>query len=147
LEIKRLQDWPTRLSLFLQAQAHVPFDYGTNDCCLFVADAVLAMTGHDFAADHFRGKYNSEVGAYRVLKKFGGGSVAAMMDKFVALGYFEEVLPAFAGRGDVVLVVIDGVDSLGIVDLTGIHIIATAPTGSVRLPIALATRGWKLWPQ
>lgn len=144
MEINRHQDWPTRLSEFLLAQENIPFEYGVNDCCLFVADAVHAMTGMDFAKEHFRNKYKTEAGAYKALQKFCGGGVAEMMDKFVKQGYFNEVPPAFAGRGDVVLVDLNGVTALGIVDLTGAHIIATGKSNSLRLDASLAIRGWKL---
>lgn len=145
LAIKRHQDWPTRLGGYLQSQAHLPFAYGVNDCCLFVAGAVQAMTGVDLAADNFRGKYKTKISAHKALKRFGGGGLVSMMDEFVRRGYFEEVKPLYAGRGDVVLIVINGVESLGVVDLIGTHVVATGPDGVARLPLALAPRGWKLW--
>ena len=42
--------WGTReLEQFLLARRSVPFKWGANDCALFVADAIEAMTGVDFA--------------------------------------------------------------------------------------------------
>ena len=43
----------------------MPFARGTNDCCMFAADAVLAMTGRDLAAD-WRGTYSDDRGALHV---------------------------------------------------------------------------------
>lgn len=142
--VSRYQDWPTRLSEFLMTRGETPFEYGANDCCLFVADAVLAMTGVDFAAADFRGRYKTEAGAYKALKKFGGGGIAGMMEEFCRCGDFEEVAPAYAGRGDVVLVNHAGLEALGVVDLSGTQAMVTGPEGMVRLPLGLATRGWKL---
>jgi hypothetical protein len=47
------------------------FEWGRLDCCLFVADVLLERTGRDYAAE-FRGQYDSEFGARRILVKHGG---------------------------------------------------------------------------
>lgn len=47
------------------------FSWGKNDCCLFVADIVLEITGIDYAKE-FRGRYNTRLGAMRFLSKNGG---------------------------------------------------------------------------
>ena len=43
--LTRLRDWPERLDALLRSRASVPFEWGRNDCCTFVADAIEAMTG------------------------------------------------------------------------------------------------------
>lgn len=69
--LTRLPDWPARLSA-LVAAAHVqPFAWGTHDCCLWAADAVLALTGTDPAAG-LRGRYSQVQGAHRLLAAHGG---------------------------------------------------------------------------
>lgn len=92
----RLIDWQVRLSTLAQERSDRPFEWGANDCCLFAADAVLAMTGRDYAAG-FRG-YNSAAGAMRHVEAEGGMQAIASR----ALG--PPVLPGFAAVGDVVLV-------------------------------------------
>lgn len=51
----RLHDWPLRLDAFLRQRRAVPFAWGAQDCALFVADAVQAMTGQDPAPPGLRG--------------------------------------------------------------------------------------------
>ena len=62
--------WQARLAAFLAATAREPFSPGTHDCALFAAQAVLAQTGVDFAAD-WRGRYSTLRGGMRVLRRAG----------------------------------------------------------------------------
>jgi hypothetical protein len=54
----RCEDWPERLDRLLTAGAVRPFEWGKWDCCLFVADALLAIIGRDLA-EGLREKYSS----------------------------------------------------------------------------------------
>lgn len=87
LPSQRLRDWPERLAALFAARAAQPFEWGVFDCCLFAADAVLAVTGHDPAAD-LRGTYSTEAGAARVLRRWGGvdGIAVARAGRVVAAG-------------------------------------------------------------
>jgi len=94
LAVNRLRDWPERLAALFAARADQPFAWGLHDCCMFAADAVLAVTGHDPAAD-LRGSYTTEAGAARKLARYGG--VAG-----VAIAHGGRVVPvALAQPGDV----------------------------------------------
>jgi hypothetical protein len=99
----RLPDWEARLHDYLESVADAPFEYGRNDCALFVAGAVNAMTGHDFGAP-FRGRYKSAAGAVRALRLYGAGNLPSTLS--AALGF--PVHPSRAGRGDIVT---DGVSA------------------------------------
>jgi hypothetical protein len=55
----RLRTWQSNLQAVIAERESMPFAWGKNDCGLFAADAVLAMTGNDPAAD-LRGTYSSE---------------------------------------------------------------------------------------
>lgn len=92
----RNRDWTTRLHDTIKAAIERPFSWGEYDCCLFAADCSLAVCGKDPAAE-YRGKYTTEVGAKRLLKK-QHGSLEAAWD-----AYFIRVPPAFIQRGDVAL--------------------------------------------
>lgn len=95
-EVKRFADWEARLGAYLEANAGVAFAYGAHDCALFSAGAVEAMTGVDLAAE-FRGAYDSEFGAARVLASKGEGTLEATIDGLLSarpIGY--------ARRGDLV---------------------------------------------
>ena len=69
--LTRLPDWQKRLSDLIVSRMQKPFVWGSNDCCLFAADAVLAVTGVDLARDE-RGRYGDRAGSQSVLKGVGG---------------------------------------------------------------------------
>jgi hypothetical protein len=97
MTIKRLDDWADRLKAAIEAKAHEPHSWGDNDCALFAADVIEAMTGVDIAKD-FRGKYTTEIGAARMLKKAGFSSLSELGNSML-----ESVPPSFARRGDIVI--------------------------------------------
>lgn len=94
----RLEAWEVALAATLDAWAGRAFAYGEADCARFVAEAVEAQTGQDFYAP-FRGRYKSAAASVRALRTHGAGDLAATIT--AALG--EPVHPAFAGRGDIVM--------------------------------------------
>lgn len=55
----RVEDWPERLAAFIEQRRKMPFAWGSNDCALFAADAVCAITGVDLG-EPFRGRYDDE---------------------------------------------------------------------------------------
>lgn len=81
----------------------MPFKWASNDCALFAADAVNAITGDDPAAE-YRG-YSDEREALRIIKEAGG--LRALVD-------LPEKPIGFAQRGDVVLALIEGRETLGV---------------------------------
>lgn len=103
--MNRASDWEAALSKYINVMRHAPFEYGVNDCCMFAAGAVEAMTGVDAMAE-FRGKYDSALSAAKALRDIGAGSLEATIDT-----KFSEVAISQAKRGDIAL--FD--DSLGIV--------------------------------
>ena len=100
----RFPDWPKRLDAAIAAARHRNFVYGglngAQDCALFAADCVQAITGVDYAAE-LRG-YDSKVAAYRIVAAYG--SLEAMI---AALLKREPVHRSQARRGDVVLAEIE----------------------------------------
>lgn len=122
---------------FLRANVKIPFEWGTQDCCLFAASAVEAMTGTDIAAE-FRGKYTTKLGAWRAISKITGGTTVGDAVAYCAEkhGLVEYTNPLMAKRGDLVLIENAGDLICGVVHLTGIHVISVAESGTVRLPIA-----------
>lgn len=94
----RNRDWTTRLHDVIKAAHGRPFSWGKFDCCLFAADCTLAVCGIDPAVE-YRGKYKTEAGAKRLLKKIHGSLEAAWDVSFV------RIPPAFIQRGDVALYV------------------------------------------
>jgi len=131
----RLRDWPERLAALFAARAAQPFVWGEFDCCLFAADAVLAVTGHDPAAD-LRGTYTTAAGATRVLERFGG--VAG-----VAIARAGRVVPvAMAQPGDVGLSHFDaGRPALAVWGGSAWHV--AGALGVVVVPTATVVRAWR----
>ena len=76
--MKRANDWPTELANFLLTTRKTPFKWGENDCCLFAANAILAMGGDDVAKD-VRGHYTTAIGARRIMKNLGAASVVELL--------------------------------------------------------------------
>ena len=128
----RLPDWEARLGAVLDDYADRPFQWGVADCCLFVADAVQAMTGDDPAAA-YRGTYSNETGARLALKRHGKKTLVATFD--AAFG--KHVEPARAHRGDIVQI-----DELTVGVCMGAFGYFVGDTGLVRRPYADFTRAW-----
>lgn len=138
----RHSDWAERLSRFLDRAATRQFHYGLHDCCLFAADAVLAMTGHDLA-QAFRGQYRSRSQALAVSRDFAGEPrVSALLTK--ALDGLEAVHPKLAQRGDLVMIQRSKDVSLGVVALDGGSILNAAAVGYAKLPLSLVVRAWRV---
>lgn len=106
----RREDWRERLADFIAARRAVPFDWPAHNCALLWADAIVAMTGEDVAAN-LRGFANGPA-ALRGLKRAGFDSVAA----FCAASFEPIARPQF---GDGVLVPAFPLDALMIADGRG----------------------------
>lgn len=105
--MKRFPDWPERLNAYIEGRRERPFCWGSNDCALFAADAVEAITGETLGKA-WR-KYKTAKGAAQIIKRAGGmrglAEKAGLVEKPVGL----------AQRGDVVLVAVEGRETFGIV--------------------------------
>ncbi len=137
-EIKRLPDWPERLARKIDASRNQPFVWGENDCCLFAADCIRAITGVDLAKPYRI--YTSQAQALRMLHKRGG--VVGIADTVAAKYNIPEIQPLTAQRGDVCLFDIGRGDTLGIV--AGEHIFAPGAIGLIGFPILQAVRTWRI---
>ncbi len=130
----RLIDWPERLAAFVESRRDAPFSWGGNDCCLFAADAVQAMTGTDPAAD-VRGSYDTTLAAAHLLGELGG------VEAIAAARFGSEVPVALAGRGDIVAIDAGQGISLGV--CLGAQVAVPAADGLAFLPLAQASRAWR----
>ncbi|KRB26334.1 DUF6950 family protein [Mesorhizobium sp. Root172] len=102
LQLTRLPDWDRRLARLVPAIAATPGVWGQSDCLLTVMGVVAEITGFDPAAD-IRGKYKTEAGAARILRKRGFDDVEmALASLFAPVGRL------MAQRGDVGVVDQDG---------------------------------------
>lgn len=152
MSLKRTVNWDTEeLHLFFKERRSQPFAWGTNDCCMFPADGIKAMTGIDLAED-FRGKYKDEASAFALIASVTGGktvgdAAAWCAKKFGLVEWADKAgkpTPLFARRGDMVTVENAGREIAGIIGLTGRDVISVAETGLVRLPLTAVKRAWRI---
>lgn len=139
--IKKFPDWEERFIKVLEELRTTEYEYGTHDCCISVANCVLAITGVDLASE-FRG-YNSEkeAGAFKKTHKGVLGIAKKIMKDYSC----EEVPRLFAQRGDIVLIKSVEVGMVaGIVDLSGRRILTAAKIGWHTWPLEAAQRAWRL---
>ena len=86
------------LHRYLAEAGNVPFEWGENDCCLFVARFADIITGSRIARE-FAGKYNTQEGAKNIVKSLGLKTTADLADR-----YLKRVACSHVGRGDVVTI-------------------------------------------
>jgi hypothetical protein len=138
----RLPDWQKRFAEFGQARASMPFSWGSNDCCLFAAHAVEAVTGRNPMAEFEA--YGTAAGPrrkalrrlLRAIDKAGG------LRAFVTAHLGEPVSPRMAGVGDVVMVANEGDELVGVCN--GVNVVAPGKDGMVCLSMSDAIAAWKI---
>lgn len=132
----RLVDWPERLAALVEARRHLPFAWGAHDCCTWMADAVVAVTGRDPAAP-WRGQYTTEAEAMAMLGASGlEAVVAARMVEFGA----PECPVRAVQRGDAVLAVLRNEPLLGVA--LGPRIAVPGIDRLQWLPLSAGVRAW-----
>ena len=103
------------LAEFLRRSAGEPFVWGERDCCLWAAEWIKQLTGRDVASE-WRGCYRSRIGCHRLLKREGGllTLISAIAEQN---GFAPTELPQ---PGDVVLVMFDHAEMLGVKTARGV---------------------------
>jgi len=131
------------LETFLHSRVATPFAWGSHDCCLFAADAILEVTGIDIA-DDFRGRYADEAGAFALIESVTGGATVADAAAHCAAkhGFTEHRFPLMAQRGDLVVMNNGGNLIAGVVHLNGRHVVSVSEHGPVRLSNLAIVRAW-----
>lgn len=145
MPLTRTPHWATReLHDHLLDRANAPHEYGVNDCCLFAADGIHAMTGVDIAED-FRG-YSTEQGALKAIAKVAGGSTVEHAAEYCAKKYGLEQLvhPLMAQRGDLVLIEEADGFKMGLVHLGGACAVVPGETELRRVPLTSIKRAWRI---
>jgi hypothetical protein len=130
----RVEDWQERLWAYIDVAKGQPFVWGQRDCATWVADWRHAVTGQD-AARAWRGRYKTERGALRAIRRAGFSDMADWVDS-IAGGRLPS--PLLAQRGDVAMVQ----GALGIV--VGSRVAALSPQGVVMLPLSDAVAAWRV---
>jgi hypothetical protein len=130
----RLPDWQLRFSDFGKARASMPFAWGSNDCCTFAAAAVQALTGVNPMARV--PAYDSAFAAARLIEE--GGGLRALATSLLG----SPVAPTMAAVGDVVLVLNEGREALGVCN--GTCVAGAGPDGVVYIGLDAALAAWKI---
>lgn len=133
-QFTRLPDWQLRLESFVAQRQSVPFVWGANDCALFAADAVQAITGRD-PAPHLRGHRNARQAICAVREHGGLGAIA-----WAALGPSMPV--QLAAVGDVVLVRVGKRLALGVCN--GATALGPGALGLAAVPMTDAVLAWRV---
>ena len=128
----RHTDWESRLFEFMESRRTAPFAWSSNDCATFAADAVAAITGERLQIP----QADTPEAYARLLRDQG-----SLRDMACAL--LGEPIPAsFAQRGDVVLLLLDDRETLGI--CVGADIAGPGADGLVLVPMAHAVDAWRI---
>ena len=109
LNLTRLPGWERRLALVTEKHIALPGEWGVSDCGLTVGEAVEAVTGTNPLAE-FVGRYKTELGAARHMKRKGWNDMADVLASF-----FPETGRLMARRGDVGAVMQGGALTAGYV--------------------------------
>ena len=106
--LKRVENWPALLANFVEQHRHTPFAWREWDCCSMAAAWVQCCTGVDvFGACSIKYAPTMRSALRKTIKADG---LKPLVD--AALG--ASVAPAFAQRGDIVLLDLDGRESLAV---------------------------------
>lgn len=131
--MKRREDWAEQLAQYLDERRDAAFAWGVQDCATFAAGAVQAMTGESPAIP----QVESAAAYLHFLRDHG--PLDAIVDD--TLG---ERLPspAFAQRGDVVLLFVDERATLGV--CIGAEAAAPGADGMLTVSMSTASAAWRV---
>ena len=132
----RLPDWPMRLDALVFGRLMTPFAWGNNDCALFAADCVLAMTGVDLAAGL---RSLGARAAMRLLQRHGG------MVQLIPEALRPLPRVADATEGDIALLPADRRGRMALAVCTrGDRVLAPGRAGLMIAPRTGAVRAWRV---
>ena len=133
--VKRVPDWEMRLAALVTERLQTPFEWGMNDCVLFAADCIHAMTGADPVAA-LRRQWADQVEAVRSIARLGGLQSAVTQRMGQPTG------PLYAQRGDLVLHCRDGTESLAI--CLGEHLTGPSDSGLLFFGLEHGVHAWRV---
>ncbi|WP_299494959.1 hypothetical protein [uncultured Shewanella sp.] len=132
-----------RLITFIDSNRHREFNWGEHDCCLFIADWIMARGDRadlgDIGAD-YRGQYTNALGAMRAIKAAGFTDLTALFDALLG----PHVPPLLCRRGDVVLIKPELTQEIALGIAGGDGVWALSQNGVVSLPANSIQYGWPL---
>ena len=135
--IVRHDNWPRHFYDFLAERNAMPFAWGSNDCALFAAACVQAISGHDIASAYV-GLYDNAAGTLSVISQAGG--LQAICQQHLG----DPIPVAMAQRGDVVYIQHPqtGRDCLAI--CCGNELASPGPDGLLYVPVSNGIMAWRV---
>lgn len=134
--MNRRAGWEILLGELFQARRNVPFSWGSNDCVLFAADAIVALTNTDPVEPH-RGTYNTEAQARAKLRRYGPQFLYQMRNLF---GAFPRVPVRQLQRGDIALARFNRQLVMSVYYQSELY--APGDDGLASLPLSAGLEGW-----
>lgn len=128
----RRTDWDARLYAFMESRRVMPFAWSSNDCATFAADAVEAVTG-----ERLQIPQAGTPEAYARLVR-DQGTLREMAGALLG----DSIAPSYAQRGDVVLLMLDERETLGI--CVGAEIAGPGADGLALVPMSHAVAAWRI---
>jgi hypothetical protein len=125
----RREDWPERLYDYVESRRDTPFDWATNSCASFAAAAVEAMTDEAVPLPAFA---TTAEAAALLAERSLRDRVGDVMGP--------EIVPSFAQRGDLVLIDIEGRESVAV--CLGLDAVGPGTAGIVLVPMSAAIAAW-----
>lgn len=135
--MKRNSNWRSQLIEYIDRARQHPFEYGEQDCALFVAQAIEVMTGVDLFSD-LKGEYASLEEGIEKLKVSGFTDHIDMVSKI----FDEHRNKANTQMGDIAIIDTPQGQALGIVG--GAEIFVMREKGLGTMPLMSATRTFKV---
>lgn len=135
----RRPDWRSRLFAEIDRAKFARFAWGTNDCTIFVARCVEAMTGIDYRVSLAR-EYADSAGARSLIRAAGFQDLPSLVASI-----FDEIHPSRGGVGDIAAVPSEGAGvGCGLGIFIREHIAVMGPDGYGLVPRALAVRAFRV---
>ena len=126
----RVEGWESRLFAAIDAAGSRPFSLTGNSCALFTADCVHAITGIDYAA------------AYRDVSARRAKRLARDLIDITTSLLGSPICHRLAQRGDVVALIGEGGDALGV--CIGDRVAMHTRAGVVAVPLSGALCAWQV---
>lgn len=132
----RIPHWEQRLASAIADARALPFAWGRHDCATWAFDLRRDLTGGPDLAAFWRGRYRTALGAERVMRRLGWGSLEEGGRALLGAP-LETVL--LARRGDLVL----GGEPEAFGVCIGARAAFVAPEGLVFLPLSHCRLAWR----
>lgn len=136
---KKTQGWEIRLNDYFETMRSVPFTRGKHDCALFAGHCIEVMTETNLTDEFKETEYHTKKQAFEMLKTLGYYDLSEIANKKLGEPY---PFPAYAKRGDCVLIQHEEQQALGIVDLSGRKAITIGAEGFVFYPMKNWVKAW-----